>query len=171
MPCPRSCSLPRSTARCASATDTAGHRIRPGAAFGRSRQVAPERRAGTGPICYNNHLVHGLLQTPDYTRGLNRNFAVETRLRRQRLLQRIRVDFFLEESVLHRLVGNRAVMHDQLMHLLLSPATVRGVPIPCRYATWTALSLCWKVRISGPWSTWRPRRPTHLLAREQLQPR
>ncbi|GAB2700395.1 helix-turn-helix domain-containing protein [Nocardia thraciensis] len=77
-------------------------------------------------------LVPGILQTPDYARVLYRighpgdldneiSRRVEMRIRRQILITRktrpAAVDVILDESVLHRIVGNRRIMAAQLRHL------------------------------------------------------
>lgn len=76
-------------------------------------------------------LVPGLLQTPAYARALMRSAPgvtaavverrLELRLRRQQLLDRAqppRLHVVLDEAVLHRRVGGRAVLAEQLAHLL-----------------------------------------------------
>ncbi len=85
-------------------------------------------------ICsYDAMLLPGLLQTPEYAECLIRNAAeptnteediatwLEFRLARQRILsgdQPTRVAVVLDESVLRRRIGGRAVMRRQLAHLL-----------------------------------------------------
>ncbi|TQM29661.1 helix-turn-helix protein [Nocardia bhagyanarayanae] len=81
---------------------------------------------------YQSELVLGLLQTPDYTRALNRlcypddtedeiERRVQLRTQRQALVTRrvspATVDVVLHESVLHRSVGGSKVMAAQLRHL------------------------------------------------------
>lgn len=77
-------------------------------------------------------LVPGLLQTEEYaiaaTRRLGDRFAeehgdslLELRMRRQDLLDRSDpplVFFILDEAVIRRVVGGKAVMHSQLRHLI-----------------------------------------------------
>ncbi|HEY9392104.1 MAG TPA: helix-turn-helix transcriptional regulator [Mycobacteriales bacterium] len=80
---------------------------------------------------YGTHLVHGLLQTPEYARALltavrptdsptNIDRLVDLRMQRQALLDR-RPRFSLwavvDEAVLRRPVGGSDVMCDQLRHL------------------------------------------------------
>jgi transcriptional regulator with XRE-family HTH domain len=95
---------------------------------------------------YGLAIVPGLLQTSDYARAVLRGFApalppkvveerVEARMARQRLLTQGTAPKFetvLDESVLHRVVGNSAVMLAQLQRLLdisqLPNVTVRVVP-------------------------------------------
>ncbi|MFI7080614.1 helix-turn-helix domain-containing protein [Micromonospora sp. NPDC049903] len=83
---------------------------------------------------YEEALIPGLLQTRQYALGLarldqpsisdaDRERSVEVRLQRQGLLTRRhpqppRLDAVLSEAVLHRTVGNRNVMAEQLTHLL-----------------------------------------------------
>ncbi|NEA89037.1 helix-turn-helix domain-containing protein [Streptomyces sp. SID7958] len=84
-------------------------------------------------VCaYANHVVHGLLQTPEYTRalyGMRRppyaeeevDELVEARLARQDILTRRPAPVFgfvQEEVTLRRPLGGRMVMRQQLEHLL-----------------------------------------------------
>ncbi|MGA5121972.1 helix-turn-helix domain-containing protein [Streptomyces pseudogriseolus] len=84
-------------------------------------------------ICaYANHVVHGLLQTPEYARalyGMRRppypdeqvDGLVEARLARQRVFTEQPVPMFsfvLEEVTLRRPLGGRMVLRKQLEHLL-----------------------------------------------------
>ncbi|CAL9286053.1 helix-turn-helix domain-containing protein [Streptomyces sp. SudanB66_2053] len=84
-------------------------------------------------ICaYANHVVHGLLQTPEYARalyGMRRppypdeqiDGLVEARLARQRVFTEQPVpmfNFVLEEVTLRRPLGGRMVLRKQLEHLL-----------------------------------------------------
>ncbi|MFF8476042.1 helix-turn-helix transcriptional regulator [Streptomyces sp. NPDC015414] len=82
--------------------------------------------------CYENHVVPGLLQTPDYTRALVSNSLpgasieeverrVRLRLDRQRVVRgphRPSIIVMLDEAVLLRPVGGPAVMCGQLDHIL-----------------------------------------------------
>lgn len=77
-------------------------------------------------------VVPGLLQTPDYARALIKGGAqelnpdeierrVEVRITRQRTLirkDRPRLWAIVDEAVIHRVVGNPAIMHGQLHHLI-----------------------------------------------------
>jgi transcriptional regulator with XRE-family HTH domain len=80
---------------------------------------------------HSTSLVPGLLQTPEYAGALVgsvpgvptaiRQRRVELRRRRQRLLTRERpptLTMVLDEAVLHREVGGRAVLAGQIAHLL-----------------------------------------------------
>ncbi|PRY35825.1 helix-turn-helix domain-containing protein [Umezawaea tangerina] len=86
--------------------------VRPRGALG-----VEEARA-TGVVEYQCMVVPRLLRTPEYARAIGEE-AIEGRAAGT---------FFVEEQVLARPVGGREVMHDQLMHLVLSPAVVRVVP-------------------------------------------
>jgi transcriptional regulator with XRE-family HTH domain len=91
--------------------------------------------------------VPGLLQTPDYTRGLLRGVRppgefseaaieewVAVRLRRQERLRQgdLRLDVVVDEAVLARIVGSRSVMLAQIERLLaaseMPTVTLRVVP-------------------------------------------
>src|SRR6266700_3062868 len=81
---------------------------------------------------FSMYFVPGLLQTEDYARAIIRGMApkieqkifeqrVEARLRRQQLLEQEnppRVRALLDEAVLHRQVGGKAVMRAQLDKIL-----------------------------------------------------
>ncbi|MBC6464238.1 helix-turn-helix domain-containing protein [Actinomadura alba] len=91
------------------------------------------------------HLIHGLLQTPDYTRAVIRadvtdeaevNRRLQAREHRKAVLAREdapRLDVVLDEAVLRRPVGGPEVMRGQLRALLEAGQreniTVRVVPI------------------------------------------
>ncbi|MBT2487546.1 helix-turn-helix domain-containing protein [Streptomyces sp. ISL-96] len=83
-------------------------------------------------LSYENHVVPGLLQTEEYARAvfsclyppLNKeqlDESVSARLDRQKLFQRTpwppMMSFLLEESVLRRPIGGRAVMREQILRL------------------------------------------------------
>jgi transcriptional regulator with XRE-family HTH domain len=79
---------------------------------------------------FEPHLVPGLLQTPAYAKAVTETIVprdkvdnvVKLRLQRQTLFkQRSHLEeaaFILDENVLHRLVGNAAVMREQLHELI-----------------------------------------------------
>jgi transcriptional regulator with XRE-family HTH domain len=83
---------------------------------------------------YDTHLVHGLLQTPDYARAQIRaarpelleheiDQLVQFRLRRQEVLTRddpppLTLWSVMDEAVLRRHVGGRETMHAQLQRLI-----------------------------------------------------
>jgi transcriptional regulator with XRE-family HTH domain len=83
---------------------------------------------------YDTHLVHGLLQTPDYARALLRavrpdlleheiDQLVQLRMRRQEILTRadpppLTLWSVMDEAVLRRQVGGRETMHAQLQRLI-----------------------------------------------------
>ncbi|MEW2525601.1 helix-turn-helix transcriptional regulator [Streptomyces sp. NPDC047071] len=73
-------------------------------------------------------LVYGLLQTQDYARAVlatgmpsNLDDLVAARMERQRILERERPPLTLvtlDEAALHRPIGSREIMREQLQHLL-----------------------------------------------------
>ena len=83
---------------------------------------------------YDTHLVHGLLQTPDYARALMRavrpellpheiDRLVELRMRRQQILTRadpppLTLWWIMDEAVLRRQIGGRETMYAQLLRLI-----------------------------------------------------
>lgn len=82
---------------------------------------------------FQNQLVHGLLQTSDYTRAIAMSInpgrfgpaelerRVAGRMARQQILSKDdppQLHFILDETILQRLVGDRIVMHDQMRKLL-----------------------------------------------------
>ncbi|MDQ2881910.1 MAG: helix-turn-helix domain-containing protein [Actinomycetota bacterium] len=84
---------------------------------------------------FQNQLVHGLLQSADYTRALAMSInpglldpaelerRVAARMARQQILTRDdppQMHFILDETILQRLIGDRIVMHDQTRKLLHS---------------------------------------------------
>lgn len=97
-------------------------------------------------LVYEPQVVNGLMQTPAYARamvtGLNPNRdvdnaagAVRTRMERQRVLslpKPARFTFYLHEHALRLRVGSDQIMHEQLLHIVLTAAldnvTVRVVP-------------------------------------------
>ena len=99
---------------------------------------------------FQNQLIHGLLQTSDYVRALilsmnYEQFApgeverrVAARIARQQILNQDNppeFHFILDEFILHRIVGDRIVMHDQLRKLLTvaeyPKVTVQILPGDC----------------------------------------
>jgi Domain of unknown function (DUF5753) len=83
---------------------------------------------------YDTHLVHGLLQTPDYARALLRGerpelldheieALVDLRMKRQEILTRTdppapTVWSIMDEAVLRRQIGGRETMYAQLHRLI-----------------------------------------------------
>ncbi|WP_309248690.1 helix-turn-helix transcriptional regulator [Streptomyces sp. MNP-20] len=77
---------------------------------------------------YQAQYVYGLLQTPDYARAVlatgmpgNLDDLLEARMERQRILDRESpplLTVILDEAALHRPIGGRVVMREQLRHLL-----------------------------------------------------
>ncbi|MEV7283017.1 helix-turn-helix transcriptional regulator [Streptomyces sp. NPDC093252] len=97
------------------------------------RRLIGLEAGATRIYCYENHVVPGLLQTPEYSHALVSNGLpgadpqeikrrVELRVERQRILRRThhrpRVVALLEEAVLLRPVGGPDVMCGQLDRLL-----------------------------------------------------
>jgi transcriptional regulator with XRE-family HTH domain len=82
--------------------------------------------------CYEPELVHGLLQTPEYARGViatDQSLSAEVveqrvRFRMQRQRTSADVTIILGEPALHLVVGSDDVMAEQLPHLRSVPATV-----------------------------------------------
>jgi hypothetical protein len=97
-------------------------------------------------ISYEPQPIHGLLQTPDYARARivallpdideeRLAAAVHTRMERRQVLYRPnpgRFTFYIHEEALRLRVGTEEIMHEQLLHLVLTAAldnvTVRVVP-------------------------------------------
>jgi transcriptional regulator with XRE-family HTH domain len=94
---------------------------------------------------YDPLVVNGLLQTPDYARAMigretwrspeDLTACVQIRLDRQRILRRPqppRLTFFVHEDALRRQVGSPALMHEQLLRMVLLAAVnhvrIRVVP-------------------------------------------
>ncbi|MGB3442039.1 MAG: helix-turn-helix transcriptional regulator [Actinophytocola sp.] len=97
-------------------------------------------------IVYEPQVINGLVQTPEYACALVTAFnpdinedrvvgAVRTRMERRRILSLpnpARFTFFIHEHALRLRVGSGQVMHEQLLHLVLTTAmdhvTLRVVP-------------------------------------------
>ncbi|MGH3901857.1 MAG: helix-turn-helix domain-containing protein [Pseudonocardiaceae bacterium] len=97
---------------------------------------------------FQNQLVHGLLQTGDYTRAVAMSInpglfgpaelerRVAARMARQQILTKDpppQLHFILDEAILRRVVGDGIVMHDQmrkLLHAAEAPNTSIQV-LPC----------------------------------------
>jgi transcriptional regulator with XRE-family HTH domain len=100
--------------------------------------------------CWSSQLIHGLLQTEDYTRAIMESHEgwmeltspglirrlIEVRMARQRLVtekQSLALSAVLDESVLLRHQGTPAIMRAQLEHLVtlsrLPNVTVRILPL------------------------------------------
>src|SRR5262245_3678171 len=87
-------------------------------------------------IIYEPHLIPGLLQTPEYARAriltINPTIdeerlaaAIRTRIDRRQILylsNPARFTFYVHEQALKLQVGTDAVMHEQLLHLVLTAA-------------------------------------------------
>jgi transcriptional regulator with XRE-family HTH domain len=100
-------------------------------------------RAASVSTCYEPQLVPGLLQTESYIRALvaerwpeeDADFTVQVRMGRQEILHRFRpgqFTFFISELALRLVIGDFAVMHEQMLALTLLDAlphvSVRVVP-------------------------------------------
>ncbi|MBW8487435.1 helix-turn-helix domain-containing protein [Actinomadura parmotrematis] len=95
--------------------------------------IAIESDASTA-LCWENLVVHGLLQTREYALSLSRGWNVlkpthereiqrwvDVRMRRQKVLDSetpLHMDVIFDEAVLRRKVGEDKVMTDQLAHLV-----------------------------------------------------
>lgn len=97
-------------------------------------------------IIYEPQVIHGLLQTPEYARALitavNSDFTedwvagvVRTRMERRRILSLpnpARFTFYIHENALRLRCGTDEIMHEQLLHLVLTAAldnvTLRILP-------------------------------------------
>jgi transcriptional regulator with XRE-family HTH domain len=97
-------------------------------------------------ITYQPQVIHGLLQTPEYAQAIVTAISpdhaeqrvsgvVRTRMERQRILSLPNpgcFTFYLHEHALRLRVGSDQVMHEQLLHIVLTAAldnvTVRVVP-------------------------------------------
>jgi hypothetical protein len=97
------------------------------------RSLIVQESIATEIASYEPSVVPGLLQSEDYARELFRwgsrrpadeiELRVQARLARQGLLHRRnppRCTFFLQEHALRTVVGGPAVMHEQLVYLLLT---------------------------------------------------
>ncbi|MFC8530338.1 helix-turn-helix domain-containing protein [Nocardia sp. NPDC057227] len=95
--------------------------------------------AATKLTVYRPDIISGLFQTPSYAEALDATYypditedelsqRVGVRLNRQRIITRkrtpVHVDLLLDENVLRRIVGSRAVMAAQLHHLANLPVNV-----------------------------------------------
>jgi transcriptional regulator with XRE-family HTH domain len=101
-------------------------------------------------LSYEPQVIPGLLQTPDYARALitavNADWteewvagAVRTRTERRRILHRSNpghFTYYINENALRLRAGTDKIMHEQLLHLVLTAAldnvTVRVVPSTTR---------------------------------------
>lgn len=102
--------------------------------------------AASHVIVYEPLVIPGLLQTPDYARALitalnpsideeRLKAAIRTRIERRRVLSMpnpARFTFYLHEDALRRRIGTDKIMHEQLLHLVLTAAldnvSLRVVP-------------------------------------------
>jgi transcriptional regulator with XRE-family HTH domain len=97
-------------------------------------------------VIYQPQVIHGLLQTPQYARTLitainpdaDKDWVagvVRTRMERRRILslpKPKRFTFYIHEQALRLSTGSDEIMHEQLLHLVLTTAldnvTIRVVP-------------------------------------------
>jgi transcriptional regulator with XRE-family HTH domain len=109
-------------------------------------QLIEYENAADISLHYEDLVIPGLLQTTDYMRASSRQLApdmsesqidteVEVRLKRQELLKRSappRLFFVIDEPVVRRLVGEKAVMRSQLRQLIeiagMQNVTIEIVP-------------------------------------------
>jgi transcriptional regulator with XRE-family HTH domain len=97
-----------------------------------ARYAALETEAET-LLAFEVAVLHGLLQTPEYTRAVleavltgrspqELDQLVELRIRRKKAIvdrdPLLQMSLVLDESALHRAIGSPAIMSDQLQHLL-----------------------------------------------------
>lgn len=89
-------------------------------------------QAATSLTIFHSSVVPGLVQSPDYTRGLHEDaiprlddWAIEERLKERKTRQEIlnrdnppRLDIVIDEAVLHRPIGGSLAMREQLVRLL-----------------------------------------------------
>jgi transcriptional regulator with XRE-family HTH domain len=95
------------------------------------RRLVNEERRAAAITGYSCRVVPGILQSVDYMSTFARG-SIEPRLQRQEWLRRntaLTATYYIDEQVLRRPLGGPAVMHDQLMGLLLTRAVVRVVPV------------------------------------------
>lgn len=96
-------------------------------------------------IMYQSDVVPGVVQTADYARALDGRFfasdspmeleqRIQIRMQRQTALTRrlapVEVDLLIDEAVIRRVAGTRAIMARQLRKLADSPANVRVRIVP-----------------------------------------
>ncbi|GHH31172.1 DUF5753 domain-containing protein [Lentzea cavernae] len=92
------------------------------------RTLVEHERLAKGLVSWQTMLLHGMVQTPDYTRAVldacanvpqgEREERVEARgLRQETLRGGVRACFFMPEAVLLGRVGGGEVMREQLLHL------------------------------------------------------
>jgi transcriptional regulator with XRE-family HTH domain len=91
-------------------------------------EVSPEwgewmdvEKQASGLLIYENTLIHGLLQTPDYMATILPPEKVEQRIVRQRIFEEgdpPNSEFLLDESILYRKVRSPQIMADALNHII-----------------------------------------------------
>lgn len=123
------------------------------------RSLTVLEQTSTTLTYFESVVIPGLLQTEDYTRALFHEAtllpeaSIEPRVRmrmlRQKLLHRRTppsTSFFVHENALRAVVGGNAVMHDQLLHLVLiselDNCAIRVVPAEAGH----------RIGLSGPFT-------------------
>ncbi|WP_158879496.1 DUF5753 domain-containing protein [Amycolatopsis anabasis] len=104
------------------------------------RSLAVQENLANSITGFEPQLIPGILQTEDYARAVFRSagmFAeddIETRVRARRARQHVlhrpqppRFTFFLHEQAVRTMVGGPSVMHEQILHLLLTGSAGRAV--------------------------------------------
>lgn len=132
-------------------------------------RLADIEQAAGSMAAWEPFAVHGLLQTEAYALAVERADAVtksddaivrrvRSRLARQQALNRtdsLRLSVILDESVLHRVAGDRATMGEQLDHLAAVRPNVdlRVLPLAAgRFsAAFGAFALFWQPGMPAPW--------------------
>jgi hypothetical protein len=114
-------------------------------------------------VYYEPIVIPGLLQTEDYARALFHErdvlpaeiieSRVRIRMQRQSLLRRPdppKITFFVHENALRMPVGESRIMHEQMLHLLLTgaaaPCRTRVVPASVGARTGTSGPFIWTAR-------------------------
>ncbi|MEO6083460.1 MAG: helix-turn-helix transcriptional regulator [Umezawaea sp.] len=100
----------------------------------RTRMVEESR--ATTILTHHPTTIPCLLRTPEYMAAAAH---VDQPGERQNVLWRADTTCFVTEQALSRVVGSSRVTHDQLMHLLLVPTTVRIVPSTASREAFTLL--------------------------------
>ncbi|PWW61927.1 helix-turn-helix domain-containing protein [Actinokineospora spheciospongiae] len=103
------------------------------------RSLVFHEASATASHSYEPQMIPGLLQTERYAHAMigaegghtpeEVNFHVGARIQRQRALHRgdAQFVFFIHEHALHLMIGDAAVMHEQLLSLVFATASQRVV--------------------------------------------
>lgn len=93
------------------------------------RAYRENEQQATKIVSFEDSLVPGLFQTPEYAKVLlGDDDRVAGRMQRQGIVDRAEVVAIIAERVLHTRIGDATVMVGQLERLLASPATVQVLP-------------------------------------------